>query len=112
MEKASSGYAGALEGASRMARRELDAVLDKLDLDDPVSCKRALYAAFPAIVRKYGAMAAAAAAESYGRERDAVLGGHYEALMAEPVDEDAMLAKLRYALRYLFGEVDDGDGGE
>lgn len=112
MNTPASDYAAAIEAASRMARRDLDTVLDKLDMDDPAACKRALYTAFPAIVRKYGAMAASAAAEYYASERDAVLGGNYEPLLADPVDEGAMLAKLRYALRYLFEEVDDGDEGE
>lgn len=110
-ERAREGYAASLEACSRMAQEEVGALLDRLDLDDPVTCKRVLLIAYPAIIAKYGGMAAAAAAECYAGDRNAVLGGEYTPLLAEPVDAGAVRAKVRYALRYLFGEVDDGDGG-
>lgn len=113
MKKPSSAaYADALEAASGMALDELDALLGKLDLDKPVECKRVLLAAVPALVDKYGAMAASAAAEYYVSERGAVLGGGYEPLLAPPIDRGAVKAKVRYSLRYLFEEVEDDERGE
>lgn len=112
MKKPSSAaYADALEAVSVMAQKELDALLGKLDLDKPVECKQALLVVYPALVDKYGAMAAAAAAEYYASERKGALGAGYEPLLAPPVDHGAMRAKVRYALRYLFEEVDDGEPG-
>ena len=93
-------------------RAEFEKVIGKLDLDDPYECKRALSKLFPAIVAKYGGMAAAAAAEHFASEREAVLGNYSEPLVADPVPEEAMLAKLRYELRYLFEEDSDGERGE
>lgn len=110
MKKPSSAaYADALEAAANMALDEMDALLGKLDLDKPVECKQVLLVAIPALVDKYGAMAAAAAAESYARERESLLGGNYTPLVAPPIDHGAIRAKVRYALRYLFGEEEDGD---
>lgn len=102
-------YVDALESASEMAIAELDEVLAKLDLDKPVECKQVLLAAVPAITDKYGSMAAAAAAEYYESERSAVLGGHYKPIVADPVDHEAVRAKVRYALRYLFEDGADGE---
>ena len=113
MAKNRSGeLANALEACSRMAQDEVNALLGKLDLDKPVECKYALLVSYPAIIAKYGNMAAAAAAEFYADERHDVLGGYYEPLLAEPVNEEAIKAKIRYALRYLFEEVGDGEPGE
>ena len=105
----SEELAKALEACSRMAQDELKALLGKLDLDKPAECKRVLLIAYPAIIAKYGGMAAAAAAEFYAAERGDVLGGEYEPLLADPVDAEAVRAKVRYALRYLFEEVGDGE---
>lgn len=112
MKKPSSAaYADALEATAGMALDDLDALLGKLDLDKPVECKQVLLVAVPAIVDKYGAMAAAAAAEYYESERGKALGGGYMPLLAPPIDHEAIRAKVRYALRYLFEEVDDGEPG-
>lgn len=108
----SARLAEALEACSRLAQTEVDALLDRLDLDKPVECKQVLLVAYPAIIAKYGNMAAAAAAECYAEEREAVLGGSYSPVLAGPVDTGAIRAKARYALRYLFEEVDDGEPGE
>lgn len=113
MKKPSSAaYADAMEAAANMALDELDQLLGKLDLDKPVECKQVLLVAVPALVDKYGAMAAAAAAEYYESERGKALGGDYTPLLAPPIDHEAIRAKVRYALRYLFEEVDDGERGE
>lgn len=105
----SKAYVDALYSASEMAIAELDRVLAKLDLDKPVECKAALLIAVPAIVRKYGSMAAAAAAEYYEAERSVVVGGDYKPIVSDPVDEEVVRAKVRYALRYLFEGDADGD---
>lgn len=110
-KRTSVRLAEAIEACSRMARAEVDALLDRLDFGKPVECKQVLLVAYPAIVAKYGNMAAAAAAECYADERQAVLGPGYSPVMAEPVDAGAIRAKARYALRYLFEEVGDGDEG-
>ena len=110
MKKPNSvAYSDALKSASNMAIGELDEVLSKLDLDKPVECKQVLLLAVPAIVEKYGAMAAAAAAEYYENDRAAVVGGSFKPLVAPPVDREVICMKVRYALRYLFGEGEDGD---
>ena len=105
----SAAYADALESAASMALDELDAVISKLDLDKPVEAKQVLLVAVPAIVSKYGAMAAAAAAEFYESERSDVIGGDFKPLLADPVDEEVVRMKVRYAMRYLFGDDADGD---
>ena len=104
----SAAYADALDSAASMALDELDAVISKLDLDKPVEAKQVLLVAVPAIVSKYGSMAAAAAAEFYESERSGMIGGDFKPLVADPVDEEVVRMKVRYAMRYLFG--DDGDG--
>jgi len=113
MAKNRSGeLASALEACSRMAQEDVRELLGKLDLDKPVECKQVLLVAYPAIIAKYGNMAAAAAAEFYAAERADVLGGDYEPVLAEPVNEEAIKAKIRYTLRYLFEEAGDGEPGE
>ena len=110
MKKPSSAaYADALEAAAEMALAELDRLLDACELDKPVETKQKLLVAVPALVDKYGAMAASAAAEHYESERADVLDGSYKPLIAPPIDHEAIRAKVRYALRYLFEEADDGE---
>lgn len=101
-----SAYAEAIDSAARMAQRDLDAVIGKLDPSKPVECKAALLAAVPAIVEKYGAVAALAAAEHYAGQRRAAIGGGFEPLLADPVERGAVEAKVRYALGHVF----DGGG--
>ena len=94
----------AVEAASTMARRELRREFAKLDADNPAECKRRLLAVVPAIVEKYGNLAALAAAEYYEAERRGALGDDYAAELAPPVDAGAVRAKVRYAMGHLFGE--------
>ena len=105
----SIAYADALKAASDMAIAEFDEVLSKLDLSKPYECKKVLLVVVPAIVEKYGAMAAAAAAEYYADERAVVIGGDYKPLIAPPVEKEVIRMKVRYALRYLFGDDADDD---
>lgn len=102
-------YAEAIDAAARMAQRELDGVLGRLDYGKPLECKAALIAAVPAIVEKYGNVAALAAAQHYEAERSATVGGGFDALLAEPVERGAIQAKVRYQLQHVFGEG-GGDG--
>ena len=102
-----SGYAEAIDAAARLAWRELEVLLGKLDLGKPAECKAALLAAVPAIWGKYGDVAALAAAEHYKGQRAAAAGEGFEPMLADRVDEGAMRAKLRFALRRLFGGEDD-----
>lgn len=104
-----ASYAEAIDAAARMAQRDLDAVIDKLDPAKPVECKAVLLAAVPAIVERYGAVASLAAAEHYAEQRSAALGGGFEPLLAEPVERGAIEAKVRYALKHVF-DGGDGDG--
>jgi len=94
----------ATEAASAMARRELRAEYARLDTANPDECKRRLLAVVPAIVEKYGNLAALAAAEYYEAERRDALGGEYAAELAPPVDPGAVRAKVRYAMGHLFEE--------
>lgn len=97
-------YAEAIDAAARMAARELDGVLDGLDYGRPAECKAALLAAVPAIVEKYGDVAALAAAEHYAAERAATVGGGFDPLLAGPVERGAIEARVRFALKHVFVE--------
>lgn len=98
-------YEAALEAASQAAQREVGRIWARLDTSRPAECKRVLLEAVPAIVEKYGNMAALAAAEYYEGERRDALGGDFHARLAEPVDPEAVRAKVRWALGHLFEEA-------
>lgn len=97
-------YVAALDAASELAQREFREIYDRLDKSKPVECKEILLEVVPAIVEKYGNIAALAAAEYYEAERREALGGWYKAELASPVDAEAVRAKVRYALGHLFEE--------
>ena len=92
----------AVEAASRLARDELLSFAERVDGMDPVQARDALKAIVPAIVEKYGNMAAAAAADYYERERAEAVGGSYHATLAAPVDAEAVKASVGFACGYLF----------
>jgi len=102
-------YARALERCSELAREEFESIYWQLDHSKPVECKAVLLEAVPAIVEKYGKMAATCAAEFYEGERVATVGGAYRARLAPRVDAEAVRAKVRYALGHLFSEGKDDE---
>lgn len=102
--EAHARYMRALERCSELAREEFEAIYWSLDHSKPVECKAVLLEAVPAIVEKYGKMAATCAAEFYEGERMATVGGAYRARIAPMVDAEAVRAKVRYALGHLFPE--------
>ena len=97
-------FSQAVDAASRFARDELLQLAEKVDGMDPVQARDALKAIVPAIVEKYGNMAAAAAADYYERERAEAVGSSYHATLATPVDAEAIRASVGFACRYLFDE--------
>lgn len=102
--EAHARYMRALERCSEMAREVFEAIYWSLDHSKPVECKAVLLEAVPAIVEKYGKMAATCAAEFYEGERMATVGGACRAQIAPVVDAEAVRAKVRYALGHLFPE--------
>lgn len=101
----------ALDKVSAMARERFAQVYWGLDHTDPKACKDVLVELVPAIVEKYGKMAALVACEYYETERGQAVGGGYRAKMAPVAEPEAVRAKVRYALGHLF-EGDDNEQDE
>lgn len=102
-------YIEAMDGASILARRELEALWSRLDVTDARGTRNLLIELLPGIVRKYSDMAAAATAEYYEAERRAWIPEDYTAILAEPVPDEQIEASVRYAVRHLFGEEPDDE---
>lgn len=101
-------YANAVEICSGMAKRELASVVAKLDTSKKKAARDALLAVVPAIVAKWGGLAATAAAEYYENEREQAVGGRYTALLADDEPLENIEESVRYACGHLFtkGEGD------
>ena len=70
---------------------------------EPHAVRDALLTIVPGIVRKYGGMAAVAAAEYYGAERVAAgwPDGEYDLSDGAPIEQ--VEASVRYAMGHMFG---------
>lgn len=104
-------YVEAVETASLLAQRELEEFIGKLDLTKKKASRDALLEFVPALVDKYGAMAAEAAREYYEQERHRQIGGVYHAKVYPMSDgeREEILESVRYACGCLFdGGDDDG----
>ena len=106
-DRAYERYVEAVETCSRLARRDLEGLVARLDTKRKKDSRDALLAAVPAIVEKYGAMAAAAAAEYYEQKRALQVGGSYHATLAENAPLKSIESSVRYACGHLFkGKID------
>lgn len=105
-------YAEAVETCSELMKAEIKELIGSLDLSKKNASRDALLAAVPAIVEKYGLIAAEAAAEYYELKRKRDVGGEYRAKVY-PMSEDSrrgLLESIRYACGYLFDKEEGGDG--
>ena len=104
-----AAYVGAVNQASLLAQRDFATAWECLDGLEPYVVRDALLTMVPGIVRKYGDMAAVAAAEYYGAERVAAgwPDGEYDLSDGIPIEQ--VEASVRYAMGHMFGGgVDDG----
>ena len=92
----------------KLSAAEVASLWSTLDLEDVEATKVALLRVMPAIVFKYGDMAAAIAADLYDEWRSNVReGAKYRALMADIADVSKVEASTRYAIDGLFREPTD-----
>lgn len=109
-DRAYERYVEAVEAASALAQEEIEAFVSRLDLSRKAESRDALLAFVPAVVERYGDIAAEAARDYYEQERRRQIGGSYRA-KAFPMGEEereALLESVRYHCGILFEE--DGDG--
>lgn len=98
-----SRFTNAMNNASLLAQRDLAGFWESLDKSDPAAVRDALLAYVPALVQKYGDVAALAAAEYYEAERMAAGGSEaFRAELAEAVPAEQVEAAVRYACGHLF----------
>lgn len=101
-------YCKALNNASMLAQRDLLKLRGMLDMSDPELVKYALLKCYPALVDKYGDMAATAAVTRYETARMATMGEDgYTAYLANRRDIARLEAQVHYAMGHMF---DDGIG--
>lgn len=98
-----AAYVGAVNQASLLAQRDFATVWERLDGLEPYAVRDALLTMVPGIVRKYGDMAAVAAAEYYGAERAAAgwPDGVYDLSDGVPIEQ--VESSVRYAMGHMFG---------
>ena len=102
-------YAKALDACSALARRELEAFVGRLDTSRKKDCRDALLAFVPALVERYGTIAATASAEYYEQVRSGQIGGTYRARLADGEPIEKIESTVRYACGHLFvKEQEDG----
>lgn len=104
----------AMRGAQDAADRQLRQAWESLGGEeaakaDPEAMRDAMLVLVPAIVERYGGLAAKAAAEYYRDERARALGATREAVLAQPVGADVVRASVRYAAGHLFDESEGED---
>lgn len=102
-------YAKALDVCCDLAVSELEGFVARLDTSRKKDCRDALLAFVPALVERYGAIAATAAAERYEQVRATQVGGTYRARLADGEEPGTVESNVRYACGHLFAkEEDDG----
>ena len=84
--------------AVRLAQEDLLLFMSRIDLDDRVVAQAALHEFLPALVSRYGDMAATAAAEWYEAIRAAQLGGSFYATLGASASERAIHSAVGYAV--------------
>lgn len=105
-------YVDAVEACSLLAQKELEEFVANLDLSEKKASRDALLVFVPALVEKYGDMAAEAAREYYEQERHRQIGGTYHAKVYPMTDEsrEELLESVRYACGFLFDDEEEPDG--
>lgn len=104
-----AAYVGAVNQASLLAQRDFATAWELVGDLEPDAARDALLTMVPGIVRKYGDMAAVAAAEYFDAERSAAGwpdGGHE---LSDGVSMEQIESSVRFAAGYLFGK--DGEDG-
>lgn len=95
-------YSTAVSKVVGLAKADLDKLWQSLDLSNPLAVRDALLEFVPALVREYGDVAAAAAADWYEEIRSSVITGNYRAVTGGVVDSAQVEASVRYAAGHLF----------
>jgi len=95
-------YSTAVSKVVGLAKADLDKFWQSLDLSNPLAVRDALLEFVPALVREYGDVAAAAAADWYEELRSGVIAGNYRAVTGGVVDVPQVEASVRYAAGHLF----------
>lgn len=108
-DRAYERYVEAVEDIVALAKKDLESVVAELDTSRKKDTRDALLVIVPAIVDKYGEMAAAVAAEHYEQERHRQIGGAYHAKLGSADSLEAIESTVRYACGHLFGK-EDNDG--
>lgn len=101
-------YMDAMDKCSKLAQIELAKVWNRIKDEPPAIQRDALIEASIAIVKRFGDIAALAAAEYYEDERSQAIQEPYEALLAETVPDEQIEASVRYAC----GHLDWGEDGD
>lgn len=99
-------YSSALEKSCGLARRDVSRVVEASagDLD---ALRDALLTSYPAIVEKYGDLAASSAMEFYEESRElAKAPGPYSPVMADADPRDALERNVRYSMGDYYGTGD------
>lgn len=111
-DRAYERYVDAVEAASLLAQKELEEFISKLDLSKKMESRDALLEFVPAVVEKYGDIAAEAAKDYYEEERRRQIGGTYKAKVYPMSDEsrEALLESIRYYCGILFEDEEGEDG--
>lgn len=92
----------ALRRAVELARRDLEAAFTSLPLSNPEAARDALLEIVPALTRKYGDIAATAAAEWYEEMRAREIGGQFTATLADNADEALVQSTVRRQAGHLW----------
>lgn len=87
-----------------LAQREMRQLWESIGNLSPEWQRDLLLDEVPALARKYGDIAATAAAEWYEQTRAQSVGGTYEALTADSFSDEAVQASIRYKAGSLFGD--------
>ena len=99
----------ALSTLTTLSKRDLAAIWRKLDLSRPDKLAEPLAQVLAEIADKYGAAAAALAADWYDEARDdAGAPGRFRAIVADPPDTERIGALSRWGVGPLFGANPDG----
>lgn len=89
-----------------IARRELARIVDALDLSTPDTARAQLLEYVPALVRKYGNMAATIEAAMYEELRARYVVGRYSAVVADTYPDESTSKLVERACRGLADGVD------
>lgn len=98
-------YSTATARIVEFARADLNRFWLSLDLARPDAVREALLDFVPALVREYGDVAAAAAADWYEQLRAAAVSGNYRAVTGGVISVDQVSQSVRYAAGHLFTDT-------